>query len=237
VLVVEPGPVSREALCGRLSAYGHTVAAGADLAAACAACAGGTPVLAIVPFAADAPGAVRSAVSAPDLPVLVTVPITRQIDAGRLASAGADGTLIRPFRWGQVAEALARLGGRRAAHPGTVLLVEDDAVGAMLVRRVIEASGHQVVVERTVDGALKRIACGGVDLALIDLLLADGDGIDLARRIRSSGSTLPLIAVTGRDEDRDRAACRDAGMNGFLAKPFAISELADVVRHHLERPV
>jgi diguanylate cyclase (GGDEF)-like protein/PAS domain S-box-containing protein len=110
-----------------------------------------------------------------------------------------------------------------------ILVAEDNAVEAGLLRRELEAEGHRVVTAGDGRDALRRV----VDDAPFDLLVTDGqmpglDGLRLCRLIRRSSEVLPIIYVTGTAEHL--ADALDAGADDFIRKPYASAELRARVR-------
>ena len=118
--------------------------------------------------------------------------------------------------------------------PGTILLVEDEADIATLVRTYLERDGFQVVwVSRGVEGLL-ALEKHEVRLAILDLQLPDADGLDLCRVIRQQ-SRLPIVILTARDEEIDRITGLELGADDYIAKPFSPRELVARVRAVLRR--
>ncbi|NUS53219.1 MAG: response regulator, partial [Nocardioidaceae bacterium] len=101
----------------------------------------------------------------------------------------------------------------------TVLVVEDDdGIAAPLVR-TLEREGYDVVhVDHGLDG-VDRALQPGVDLVLLDLGLPDIDGLEVCRRIRDGGSTVPVMMLTARGGELDRVVGLDVGADDYLAKP------------------
>ena len=120
-----------------------------------------------------------------------------------------------------------------------ILVVEDDPA----VRRVVEyaLTGEGMEVEATENGeeALELLREEGpFDLAILDWMLPDTDGIALCRRIRSSGSrveNLPVIMLTVRDDETSVVVGLEVGADDYVTKPFSPRELASRVRAHLRR--
>lgn len=126
----------------------------------------------------------------------------------------------------------------RSCHTGAVrlLLVEDDAsLGQVLVRGLVE-EGHAVDHVTTSARATEAAAINEYDLVVLDLGLPDGDGVDLCRDLRASGSGVPVLMLTARDGLSDKVAGLDAGADDYLTKPFDYPELAARVRALLRRP-
>lgn len=107
-----------------------------------------------------------------------------------------------------------------------VLLVEDDAVLGAAVRDGVIAEGHAVDWATRLGEAEDYRAVASYHLILLDLMLPDGRGLDLLKRLRLAGETTPVIVLTARDQVSDRIAGLNAGADDYLVKPFDLSELA-----------
>lgn len=110
-----------------------------------------------------------------------------------------------------------------------LLLVEDDATVAEVIRQLLQEQGH--AVSHAVHGlaALGMIAGQDFDAALLDLDLPGMDGLALARMLRTQGFSAPLLAVTARSDAGAEAQARDAGFNDFLRKPVTGAVLAQAL--------
>jgi DNA-binding response OmpR family regulator len=111
-----------------------------------------------------------------------------------------------------------------------LLLVEDDVRLAEVVANALRRASHHVHIERTCADARTCIAAREFDLALLDIGLPDGSGIDLCRTLRTEGRDLPVLLLTARNEVRDRVSGLDAGADDYLGKPFELDELLARVR-------
>jgi two-component system, OmpR family, response regulator len=120
-----------------------------------------------------------------------------------------------------------------AAHPATVLLVEDEPGIADFVRRGLEAEGFQV--EAAADGIEgQRLAQrGGFDAIVLDLMLPGRSGMEVLAAARRVTPGVPVIVLTARGEVEDRVAGLEAGAVDYVAKPFSMAELVARVRSHL----
>ncbi len=106
-----------------------------------------------------------------------------------------------------------------------MVLVVDDEVQ---MRRVLNASlsihGYQVIEAESGEEALNRLNSERCDLVLLDLNLPGMDGFATCRAIRAH-SGLPIIVMSIRDSENDKAAVREAGADSYIKKPFGIEEL------------
>lgn len=110
-----------------------------------------------------------------------------------------------------------------------VLLVEDDSVVAEVMTGLLESLGHRVHHAPQALIALTLLKTQRIDIGLLDLDLPAVDGLELATMIRSTGWTLPLIAVTARADAASERAARAAGMDGYLRKPVSGAMLAEAL--------
>jgi two-component system response regulator MprA len=115
-----------------------------------------------------------------------------------------------------------------------ILVVEDDwRIGAFL-DRALRHRGYAVQLVRDGSSALALTANSMPDLVILDLMLPDIDGLDVAHQLRAR-STVPILALTARDTVADRVRGLDAGADDYLVKPFALEELLARVRAMLRR--
>ena len=115
----------------------------------------------------------------------------------------------------------------------TVLLVEDDPAISEPLARALGREGYEVRSHGTGRGALGDII--GADLVVLDLGLPDIGGLDVAREIRSQGSSLPILVLTARTDEVDMVVGLDAGADDYVTKPFRLAELLARVRALLRR--
>ncbi|MCL4806546.1 MAG: response regulator, partial [Thermoanaerobaculia bacterium] len=115
-------------------------------------------------------------------------------------------------------------------------MIEDDARLAEMVARDLGASGLEVANAPTAAEGLARLAREPFDLVLLDLTLPDADGLDVCRRLRASGSPVPVIMLTARGDPTDRVVGLELGADDYLGKPFDPRELLARIRAVLRRP-
>ncbi|WP_168879220.1 response regulator transcription factor [Rhizobium sp. P28RR-XV] len=116
-----------------------------------------------------------------------------------------------------------------------LLLVEDSPRLRDLLAESVHQAGWRLDSVATVDAAHLAIRAVSYDLALIDLGLPDGDGLDLIRDLRRSGFIPPILVVTARSSIEDRVAALDGGADDYLVKPFNHIELLARCRALLRR--
>jgi DNA-binding response OmpR family regulator len=116
-----------------------------------------------------------------------------------------------------------------------LLVVEDESLVAVTVRKGLTEAGYRVSIARNLAEAGRLMTSESFDLVLLDLGLPDGDGLDFLRSIRERTARVPVLILTARDEIADRVSGLDSGADDYLAKPFAFSELLARVRVLLRR--
>lgn len=116
-----------------------------------------------------------------------------------------------------------------------ILIVEDDPEMGRLIERGLRAEGYDTVaVDNGID-ALIAVAREEFALAAIDVMLPRMSGFEICRRIRESGSVMPVLLLTARDAVEDRVFGLDSGADDYLTKPFAFVELTARIRALLRR--
>jgi two-component system KDP operon response regulator KdpE len=107
-----------------------------------------------------------------------------------------------------------------------VLVAEDNTLVADAMRLLFEETGHRVTTAGTIVDVVRAAANDPVDLLLLDLGLADGDGLDVLDQLRGRDAMPRVsVALTGRDEPDVIARCRAAGCRDVLLKPVPVGEL------------
>lgn len=109
------------------------------------------------------------------------------------------------------------------------LLIEDEPQIRRFVRSALVANGWRVFEGDTIRHGLMEVTARRPDLIVLDLGLPDGDGIDLIVEVRR-WSTVPIIVLSARADERDKIRALDAGADDYLTKPFGIGELLARVR-------
>jgi DNA-binding response OmpR family regulator len=122
-----------------------------------------------------------------------------------------------------------------ATKRGTVVIVEDSAESAALLADIVEAEGFDTLVCTTGGDAVEQAASRKPVAVLLDWGLPDRPGIDVCREIRATNSALPIIFVSGRDDETSIARGLDAGADDYVAKPVRAGELMARVEAHLRR--
>lgn len=115
-----------------------------------------------------------------------------------------------------------------------ILVIEDDKSIARLQRDYLEINGYEVVIENT--GDITRIIplLDGVSLIILDLMLPNGNGIDICKKIQSL-KDIPIIIVSAKNQDMDIVLGLGVGADDYMTKPFSTNELIARVKAQLRR--
>jgi DNA-binding response OmpR family regulator len=117
-----------------------------------------------------------------------------------------------------------------------LLVIEDDPRLLRLLRRLLGQDGHVVEGAPTATEGLEIAEDAELDAIVLDVGLPDLDGFEVARRLRTRGTTVPILMLTARDAVSARVQGLDAGADDYLVKPFAYEELAARLRALTRRP-
>jgi signal transduction histidine kinase/DNA-binding response OmpR family regulator len=171
-------------------------------------------------------------------------------DAFRCKELGVAAYLTKPVRGAVLRDAiLTVLAGaqRSAATPSLVtrhslregqrrlrvLVAEDNPVNQLVALRMLEKRGHAVTVAGDGEQALAAIDAEEFDVVLMDVQMPGKDGFEVTAVIRArergTGDHLPIVALTAHAMQEDRQRCLDAGMDGYLTKPFNATQLYEIV--------
>jgi len=178
--------------------------------------------------------------------VVILLPTTQlTTGAERAISAGAR-YLALPVIWPTLADCLAThdaepggtrtapAGRRRARRSLRILVADDHIVNQAVVSAVLRKWGHAVATAMDGREAVEKSAGEPFDAILMDLQMPELDGLQATRLIRArelahARPRLPILAMTARAMAEDRERCREAGMDGFVAKPLDQQELFDLL--------
>jgi two-component system, OmpR family, KDP operon response regulator KdpE len=115
-----------------------------------------------------------------------------------------------------------------------ILVVDDDAGIRKVVRDALERADHDVETAGDGEEAFARFEQGAFDLVVADWNMPVVDGFELTRRLRKR-STIPILVLTVRQQERDKVRLLDAGADDYVTKPFGVSELVARVGALLRR--
>ena len=119
-----------------------------------------------------------------------------------------------------------------------ILVVEDDTAISELICMNLEVTGYEVVPVldgNEVEGTLEKEE--DFDLALLDIMLPEEDGLSILQKLRASAATkrIPVIMLTAKNTEYDRVVGLDSGADDFISKPFGMMEMVSRVRAVLRR--
>jgi two-component system copper resistance phosphate regulon response regulator CusR len=114
-----------------------------------------------------------------------------------------------------------------------ILIAEDESRIASFLEKGLRANGFTTDTAADGESALRLARSGRFDLLILDLGLPVLDGFDVLRRLRASGSTLPVVILTARDRVEDTVAGLEGGADDYIPKPFRFEELLARVRVRL----
>lgn len=187
-------------------------------------------------------------------PIIVLTSGDRMQEADRLANLPVAARLLKPIKRGELlAAVLDAIGetpapGAGAALPATtlalrplkILLAEDGLANQKLAVGLLEKWGHQVVVANNGVEAVAAFEREPFDLILMDVQMPELDGLEATARIRQleefRSGRVPIIAMTARAMKGDRERCLEAGMDGYVSKPFRRGDLYDAIAPIFAQP-
>ena len=138
---------------------------------------------------------------------------------------GAWAILHKPFDMERVLELVGRI------KPVAILVADDDQDFLSSVKELLEWNGYRVYAAHTAQQTIERLRAGGVDLAILDLRLPDGSGLDVCRELRGSGSLAPALIFTGYAKEEAQAIQKLQSLSNasVIVKPFPMRTLLQSV--------
>jgi two-component system, OmpR family, KDP operon response regulator KdpE len=120
-----------------------------------------------------------------------------------------------------------------------ILVVDDEPAIRRFLRASLGAQGYQVIEAQTGRGALELFRRNTPDVVVLDLGLPDGDGLDIIKELRESGSAAPIIVLSSRTDEAGKVRALDLGADDYVTKPFGVEELLArlraALRHRLQQ--
>lgn len=116
-----------------------------------------------------------------------------------------------------------------------ILVVDDDELHLATLRERLKADGHIVDTAQTGREGMEFLGAFDYDLLIVDWQLPDFSGVELITRFRNGGGQTPIIMLTGKGSEDDKALGLDSGADDYLLKPFGMKELAARLRAQLRR--
>ncbi len=117
----------------------------------------------------------------------------------------------------------------------TILLVEDEAHVASLIIRSLSEEGYEVSLAPDGSTGLDMALQNNFDLILLDIMLPGINGLEVCRKIRASGSTVPILMLTALGTTQNIVTGLDSGADDYLVKPYKLAELLARVRSMIRR--
>ena len=122
------------------------------------------------------------------------------------------------------------------AKPARVLVVDDEAQIVRALKVLLREAGFQAVPAETASQALDLAAVRPPDAAIVDLVLPDGDGVEVTRRLRE-WSDMPILVLSAVGEEEQKVRALEAGADDYITKPFGARELVARLQAALRRVV
>jgi len=117
-------------------------------------------------------------------------------------------------------------------HSGKILCVDDDKMVLGVLERIVRLANYEPVCTKNGEEALKKFGSGeGYILVLTDINMPGKDGIKLAEEIRRV-SNVPIVAVTAYGNESVMKRCAEAGIDGYLVKPFLFDTLIETINEY-----
>lgn len=116
-----------------------------------------------------------------------------------------------------------------------ILIVEDDRSLAAALSEGLQYEGHATLLARDGVAGLRLAGQDGIDLVILDVMLPEMSGVDVCRKLRSRGSTIPIVMLTARSQELDKVVGLKAGADDYVTKPFSFMELVARVEAVLRR--
>jgi DNA-binding response OmpR family regulator len=122
-----------------------------------------------------------------------------------------------------------------AERPPRILLVDDEQPIQTLLSFPLQRDGYEVVVAADGREALARYDEQPPDLVVLDLMLPRMDGLEVCKRLRAKGETVPIIMLTAKSEEIDKVLGLELGADDYITKPFSMREFRSRVKAALRR--
>lgn len=118
--------------------------------------------------------------------------------------------------------------------PIKVLIVEDDPEIRLILRTNLRIEHYEILESSTLSGAIRRFHESSPTLILLDLGLADGDGLTLISELRKT-SSIPILVLSARHTEDEKVACFALGADDYMVKPFGVRELMARIQVTIKR--
>lgn len=119
-------------------------------------------------------------------------------------------------------------------HQKHILIIEDDPAMQRGIKDNLEIEGYKVSCAATSKSGMEK-ATENIDLIILDVMLPDGNGIELCKQLRGKGIIQPVLMLTARSEEMDKVVGLESGADDYIVKPFSLRELLARIHAHLRR--
>ncbi len=121
-----------------------------------------------------------------------------------------------------------------------IFIIDDDDILVEGLTRTFESAGSTVESAVTIKDAVKRLGIdfknsNDFDIIILDIMLPDGRGFDLLRKIRASGATIPIAILSSQNNEMDKVSGLDLGADDYISKPFSLLELQSRIKAAIRR--
>ena len=125
------------------------------------------------------------------------------------------------------------------SNPLRILVIDDEPAIRRFLRTSLTAQGYSLLEAEDGETGLAMLQRNAVDVLVLDLGLPGIDGLEVLKRMREGGSSVPVIVLSSRDDERGKVAALDIGADDYVTKPFGMDELLAriraAVRHKLQQ--
>ena len=125
------------------------------------------------------------------------------------------------------------------SNPLRILVIDDEPAIRRFLRTSLTAQGYSLLEAEDGETGLAMLRRNAVDVLVLDLGLPGIDGLEVLKRMREGGSSVPVIVLSSRDDERGKVAALDIGADDYVTKPFGMDELLAriraAVRHKLQQ--
>lgn len=118
-----------------------------------------------------------------------------------------------------------------------ILIVEDNPINQELLSEILDRLEYKVDVADNGKIALDKVQTNSYHMILMDIQMPEMDGITATKNIREKNKDIPIIAITASIFQSDKNECTEAGMNGFLSKPYTFEQVKELVSKFLASPM
>jgi two-component system KDP operon response regulator KdpE len=120
-----------------------------------------------------------------------------------------------------------------------VLVIDDEPPIRRFLRTSLSAQGYSILEAEDGESGLAMLSRNAIDIVVLDLGLPGIDGLEVLKRLREGGSSIPVIVLSSRDDEKGKVAALDLGADDYVTKPFGMEELLAriraAMRHRLQQ--